>query len=405
MEFLKSVTSKQALDIIGSFHTNPESEAVDLDGALNRILARGFVSQEDIPPFHRSLVDGFAVKTKDVQGAKETNPAFLQVTGAVRVGEQATAVLNEGQAVEVSTGAMIPEGADAVVMEEYVRRLAGSIEVTRAGHRGENICFLGEDIKKGDPILRSGKRLSPFDLGALAALGISSLSVYRAPRVAVISSGDEIVSVDQVPPLGKVRDINRYTVSSLIRKQYGVPCFLGIARDEEHDVAEKLQQAAEHDMILISGGSSKGERDLVTDVITSLGGILLFHGINIKPGKPTIFGSLWGKPVFGLPGHPVSCAVIMFKFVLPLLNRLEGGSPAEDRKVVGTLTANVPSSHGVEEYVRVELAAADDDIQVSPIFAKSSVISSLSRASGYLVVPEGVEGFERGERVEVYLFE
>jgi len=404
MEFLKSVTSKKALETINAFPVAPEKETVGIEDALNRVLAGDIVAHEDIPPFSRSLVDGYAVLVKDIQGAKETNPSLLTVTGQVRVGEASETMVEDGNSVMISTGAMLPDSADGVVMEEHVRRLKDEIEVTKPVHRGENICFRGEDIKEGDHVLNVGIKISPFDLGILAALGISNINVFKRTRIAIISSGDEVVDINETPPPGRIRDINRYTVSNILKKE-GAQCdFLGITRDAIPDITASFEAAREYDMILVSGGSSKGERDLVVEVIKALGGEILFHGINIKPGKPAIFGKLWGKPVFGLPGHPVSCIMVTIRYVLPLLKRLKGETRTGEITVRGTLSTNIPSSYGIEEYVRVAIRNTGDGCFITPIFAKSSVISSLSQASGYIIAPEGVEGYEKGEEVEAYLF-
>ena len=392
--------------MIEAFPVSPESETLDLEDADGRTLAEDILSTENVPPFPRSLVDGYAVKAKDTYGAKETSPSLLYVKGEVRIGEETDLVLEDGFSVYLSTGSMIPEGADSVVMQEFVRQAGDAIEVTRSVFRGENICFKGEDIEKGSRVLMKGKRLSPFDIGTLAAIGISRIPVFRRPRVSVISSGDEIVPVDHTPPPGKIRDINRHTVSSLLRREGALVSFEGITADSLPDIKSILLSSKDSDMILISGGSSKGERDLVTAAIDDLGGKILFHGINIKPGKPTVFAQLWGKPVFGLPGHPASCIVVVLRFVLPVLARLRGGSRHRLRKVAALLTTNAPSSYGIEEYVRVTVEEeAGGRYLATPVFSKSAVISSLSRASGYIIVPEGKEGCEPDEEVEVYLFE
>ncbi len=404
MEFLKSITPKRAREIIGAFPIQPRRETVRIEEALNRVLSEDIVSEEDVPPFSKSLVDGFAVIAKDTHGAKETSPLFLTVEGKVEIGTETHLALEEGSSVGISTGAMIPSGADAVVMEEHARRLPDAVEVTRTVYKGENICFKGEDIARGDHVLKAGKNLSAFDIGVLAALGVSQIPVYKKPAVAIISSGDEIVPVDEAPPPGKIRDINRYTVSNLVKKTGAETSFIGIARDRIEEITEKLKLAQRHDLILISGGSSKGERDYITDAIERLGGEILFHGLSIKPGKPTIFGNLGGKPVFGLPGHPNSCIMVTIRFVLPLLCRMEGEIVAEDSIITGVLTTNIPSTYGIEEYVRVAVEAVDGTNYVTPVFAKSSVISSLARSSGYIVIPESAEGYEKDERVEIHLF-
>jgi len=405
MEFLKAVTAGQALEMINAFPASLHTEVASMEQSLHRIIAEDIIAHENIPPFPRSLVDGFAIKVKDVQGAKETNPALLFYKGEIRIGEETKAVLEDGSCIYISTGAMMPEGADGVVMHEYTRRMGDAVEITKTIHRGENIIFTGEDIKRGSIVLKNGKRITPFDLGVLAALGLADVWVYKKIKVALISSGDEIIAIDKKPMPGQIRDINRYTILNILRKICSDVTFVGITRDDPEDIQEHLHAAREGDVILVSGGRSKGERDYITTSIEQLGGTILFHGINIKPGKPTIFASLWGKPVFGLPGHPVSCIMALTRFVLPLVRRFQGETLLNGKRTKGMLTNNIPSSYGIEEYVRVEISHDDTGCTVTPLFSKSSVISSLSQASGYVIVPEGKEGFEKGEEVVVYYFE
>lgn len=405
MEFLTAITAQEALEKINAFPVSLHTEVVSLYESLGRITAEDILAHENIPPFSRSLVDGYAIKVKDAQGAKETNPALLLYKGEIRIGEETTSVLEDGSCIYVSTGAMMPEGADGVVMQEYTRRMRDAVEITKTIHRGENIIFTGEDIKTGNTILKKGRRLNPFDLGILAALGMADVWAYKKLNIALFSSGDEIVPVDQKPASGQIRDVNRYSVENILKKTGAKISFIGIARDNPEDIQEHLSAARGSDMILVSGGSSKGERDYITTSIEQLGGTILFHGVNIKPGKPTIFARLWDKPVFGLPGHPVSCIMAMTRFVLPLTRRLQGEEGARDKRTTGVLTTNIPSSYGIEEYVRVTVNYDEKGCSVTPLFAKSSVISSLSLASGYIIVPEGREGFEKGEEVVVHYFD
>jgi len=405
MEFLKAITAKEALEVINSFPVSLHTEVISLEESLGRIVAEDIIAHENIPPFSRSLVDGFAIKVKDAQGAKETNPALLYYKGEIRIGEETKAVLEDGSCIYISTGAMMPGDADGVVMQEYTRRMGDAVEITKTTHKGENICFTGEDIKLGSTVLKKGKRLNPFDLGVLSALGMADIWVYKKLKVAIISSGDEIIPIDQQPTPGQIRDINRYTVLNTLKQTFSDVGFIGIARDNPEDIKEHLIAAREYDVILVSGGSSKGERDYITTSIEQLGGKILFHGINIKPGKPTIFATMWEKPVFGLPGHPVSCIMVLTRFVLPLIRRFQGDEGGEQKRATGTLTTNIPSTYGIEEYVRVAIAYNKEGCRITPLFAKSSVISSLSQASGYIIVPEGREGFEQGEEVVAYYFE
>lgn len=404
MEFLKSVTSAEAESLIGSFRVSPRSETVSIDEAHGRVLAADITSGEDIPQFPRSLVDGYAVSAKDTYGAKETSPALLGVAGEIRIGEETDMVLGDGSSIYLSTGSMVPGGADGVVMQEFVRRMDDAIEVTRGVFKGENICFKGEDVRKGEVVLTAGTRLGPFHVGTLAALGISRIPVFTRPVVGLISSGDEIVDIDAEPPPGKIRDINRYTLSGLLGKRWAQVSFHGIAADSMADITSKLLSSKDSDLILISAGSSKGARDYVTAAVEQIGGSILFHGINIKPGKPTIFGDLGGKPIFGLPGHPASCVLAAVRFVLPLLARLEGEKDYLPFTATACLSTNIPSSYGIEEFVRVRLERESGRLLAVPVFSKSAVISSLAGASGYVIVPEGREGLETGDEVEVHLF-
>ncbi len=405
MDFLKAITAKEALGIIGAFPIEINTETVTIEDVLGRILGKDIVSDCAIPSFTRSLVDGYAVKAKDTQGAKETTPALLNLKGKVRIGEKAYQTLFEGDTIYVATGSMIPEGCDAVVMQEYARSLTDIVEITKAVHHGENICYEGEDITRGTLILKRGQKITAFDKGVLAAIGISDVEVYKIPEVALISSGDEIVNIDEIVTPGKVRDINRYTVSGLLTSIGVDTRFLGLSRDNIPDITEKLASARNFSMVLISGGSSKGESDFITASIEELGGTILFHGINIKPGKPTIFGQLFGKPIFGLPGHPGSCALVMVRFVLPLIRRLQGERWNRDFTIPAVINTNIPSAYGIEEYVRVTLEKDEKNrYQARPIFSKSAVIAPLAEADGYIIVPESVEGIEKGETVEVTLF-
>jgi molybdopterin molybdotransferase len=405
MEFLSAVTSQEAISIISSFPLQPKGvETASITQALGRVLATDVVASEDVPSFARSLVDGFAVRVKDIYGARETTPSLLVAKGEVRVGEETSLTVASGEAVYVATGAMLPVGADGVVMQEHTRQSGRDLEVTKPVHKAENICFQGEDIKKGVQVMSKGMRVSPFNLGVLAALGIAQVPVYKAPSVALISSGNEVLPVDAPLRPGKVHDINGHTLSGLVESRGASVHFLGIVADTIDEIAARLETAREFDLILLSGGSSKGQSDFVTSAVERLGGEILFHGINVRPGKPTIFARLWGKPVFGLPGHPVSCSLVVVRFVFPLLAALAGVEDEKERVLHGKLEVNVSSAYGVEEYVRVKVTRKERGYLVTPVFAKSSVISMLAEADGYIVVPHGKEGLESGEDVEVYAF-
>ncbi|HPP07156.1 MAG TPA: molybdopterin molybdotransferase MoeA [Syntrophorhabdaceae bacterium] len=405
MDFLKSVSTKDACIILKNFNIQLDIECIKIDNAYNRVIAQDILSKEDVPYFSRSLVDGYAIKAKDTYGAKETSPRFLNVIGEVKIGEITDLKIDDGECVRVSTGSMIPEGSDGVIMQEYVREMLDSIEITRVVRRGENICFKADDIKKDEKVVERGKRLDFFDMGILASLGISKVDVYKKPQVGIISTGDEIVDIIETPKPGQIRDINRYVITGLLAREGFSVKSSGIARDNLKEIEEKIIQVMNTDLILISGGSSKGERDYIVEAIEKLGGEIIFHGINIKPGKPTIFAKLKDKPVFGLPGHPASCTIVALRFVIPFLKKMEGQeSFLPESAYMGVLTSNVPSSLGIEEYVEITAEKRYDKILVTPLFSKSSLISTFTKAKGYIIVPEDKEGLEKEEIVEVYTF-
>lgn len=405
MDFLRSISSKVAYEKLNNFDMQSNIEFVSIENAHNRVIACDVISNEDVPYFSRSLVDGYAIKAKDTYGAKETSPRFANIVGEVKIDEITNLKINDGECVRVSTGSMLPEGADGVIMQEYVREVFDSIEITKTIYQGENICFKGDDIKKGEYIIEKGKRLNFFDLGILATLGISQVRVYKKPSVAVISTGDEIVDINEVPKPGQIRDVNRYVIIGLLTREGFVVKSLGIVRDNLDKIKEKIASSKDADIILISGGSSKGERDYIVEAIEALGGEIIFHGINIKPGKPTIFGRLRDKPIFGLPGHPASCIMVALRFVLPFLKKIEGERSWQPKSIyTGILTAGIPSSIGMEEFVGITAEKKQDKIFVTPVFSKSSVISTFTRAEGYIIVPEDKEGLEKDETVEVFTF-
>ena len=400
-EFLHLTTPRKAHSIIRRLPAALRTKSIDLANASGRVLAEDVVSAEAIPPFARSLVDGFAVKARDTYGARETGPAILRYAGEVFIGEETGLKLTAGQCIYVNTGSMVPAGAEAVVMQEYARAHGDEVEITRPVRAGENIIHRGEDVEKGKRILLSRSLITPFHAGVLASLGISRVKVFDKPLVRIISSGNEIVAIDVSTEGGKIRDINRYTLSSVVRLGGAAAEFSGIARDDIDEVKEVLQASLHSDLVLISGGSSKGEHDVIIDAMEGLGGKILFHGLNIKPGKPTALGTIGGVPVFGLPGHPLSCMMVAVHFVMPFLWRLQGLDNYAGKRVAAPLTTNIPSIPGVEEYIGVSLKEGRTGYRASPIFTKSSAISPLSLADGYIVIPAESGGLEKGDTVEV----
>ncbi len=389
-------------------HFSPQirTEPLPTMDALDRILAQDLHSAQDLPTFARSTVDGYAVAAADTYGASPGLPAFLDVAGEVPMGQAATVSVGVGQAVLVHTGGMVPEGADAVVMVENTQRVdEASIEVMKPVAEGENVIQIGEDIGIGDLVLGSGHRLRPQDLGGLLALGITELTVAVPPRVAILSTGDEVVPPDRTPGPGQVRDINSYTLAALVRRAGGDPILGGIIPDKRTALeAAVAQAAADADMVVLSAGSSVSYRDMSAEVIDGLGrpGVLV-HGVSVRPGKPSILAVCDGVPVFGLPGNPVSAMVIFDLFVTPTIRLLLGASAPAQQQVQARLARNVASTTGREDYVQVQIEERDGELWAVPVFGKSNLIYTLVHADGSIKIPLDSGGIRQGEWVTVRL--
>jgi molybdopterin molybdotransferase len=375
--------------------------------ALGRVLAEDVFAPADLPGFPRSTMDGFAVRAADTFGASEGLPAYLEIAGEVLMGAAATLALGVGQCARIATGGMLPPGADAVIMVEQTQAAGpNAVEAVRAVAPGENVVSVGEDVRRGDAILSHGHVLRPQDLGGLVALGVTAVEVARQLRVGIISGGDEVVDPEQVPGPGQIRDINSYTLSALVRRAGHQPWLVGVFPDRYAELMAAAQQALPAaDVIVLSAGSSVSLRDMTADVVDGLGspGVLV-HGVSLKPGKPTILAVCDGKPVFGLPGNPVSCMVTFDLFVAPTLAHLSGAAAAPRRTVVARLTHNVASATGRDDYVQVRLEESPAGLQAVPVFGKSNLIFTLIRADGMLRVPLDRSGLNAGEQVEIVLF-
>jgi molybdopterin molybdotransferase len=412
MQFLKVKSVEEVLEILGGLESLP-SESVELGSACGRVLASESMAPEPVPHFDRAVMDGYAVRAKDTFGASEMLPALLDVSGEVFMGEKVSREMERGKAMAIPTGGMLPVGADAVVMVEYTQPLdRQTIEVIRAVAPGENVLRRGEDIQEGEILLPRGWRLRPQDVGMLAALGIGRVEAGRRPRVAVLSTGDEIVpvSASALPP-GKVRDINSFTLAAQIEECGGLVGYRALVEDRLDVLVDSCRKAfEEHDVVVLSGGSSVGMRDFTVRILEAFSEAeLLVHGVAIRPGKPTILARIGKKIFWGLPGHPVSALMVCRALVLPSLGVLQGVIGTDSARVpgeflVGTLTTQLPSVHGRTDYVPVSLAREGRELLIKPIFGKSAMISVLGRADGYVVVPAHVEGLDRGTSVEVFLF-
>ena len=383
-------------------------EVVATVDALGSVTAADILSPEDLPAFARSTMDGYSVRARDTFGASEGLPAYLDLVGEVSMGENADVRLGVGQAAKAYTGGMLAQNADAVVMVERTQMLdETAIEALRAVAPGENVVQVGEDVRKGEIILPKGSVIRPQDIGGMLALGITEVAVSRKPRVGIISTGDELVPPQAELGAGQIRDINTYTISALVTQAGGKPMPIALAPDEfEAQRGAASEGLAMCDALVFSAGSSVSSRDLTADVLNSLGepGVIV-HGISIKPGKPTVIGIVDGKPVFGLPGNPVSAMVVFDLVVRPTIHHLSGcvDIPAPSTSQA-TLARDIPSVAGREDYVPVRLERSGGGISAMPVFGKSNLIYTLVRSDGIVKVPLDKSGLYAGETVEVRVY-
>jgi len=388
-----------------------DTEVVEIKETLHRIVAEDILSPINLPDFNRSTVDGYALKAKDTFGAQACLPAILEVVGEVNMGMPAGIKLDDGQAVRIPTGGMLPLGADAVVMVEHTHEVDSyTIEVSKALAPLENVIQIGDDIKKEELLVHSGHKMRPQDVGIMAAIGKKEIKVFKRPKVAIISTGDEIVDIDSEPLLGKIRDVNSYTLGALVEEAGAEPLYLGIARDIFEDLRNKCSMGLkEADMVIISGGSSVGVRDLALDVITSFpDSKVLAHGISVSPGKPTILAQIGKKALWGIPGHVTSAMIVFSLFVERLIKKIggHGEHPLEEIwRIKARLSRNVASAQGREDYIRVRLEKGKDGaIYAYPVLGKSGLISTMVKAHGLIKIDMNTEGLEKGEVVDVILF-
>lgn len=406
--FFKVKRPEEVFKILKRFGPSGEVD-ISLEESLGRILGRDIVSQEDLPHFFRSVVDGYAVRSRDTFGASESLPALLEISGEVLMGKTAATTVREGQAVRIATGGMLPENADGVVMLEHCHLLdEKTLEVSRPISPLENIIQPGDDFSLGATVLKKGHLLRPQDIGVLAGLGHTCVTVYTRPRVAIISTGDEIVSIDKKPRPGQVRDINRYTLGAFCQRMGAEPVHMGLCADDFEPmkdlVVEGLNQS---ETVWISGGSSVGNRDLTLKIFEILPDFeLLVHGISISPGKPTIIGRSGSKPVIGLPGHVASALVVAEVFLTALISRLSGRTESSlgfNTRVRAVLARNIESASGREDYVRVRLIQEGETLIAEPIFGKSGLISTLVEADGLIRIDMNTEGLYKGQKVDVLI--
>lgn len=385
-------------------------ETVPLASARSRMLAEDIVSAEPLPRCARSTMDGFAVRAADTFGCSESETALLTIVGEIAMGAPGNVItLKPGQAARIWTGGELPQKADAVVMIEYTQLFdETTVAVYRPVAPGENVIQAGDDYAANSSVLKKGHRLRPQDLGVLAGLGHTRVQVHAKPRVAILSTGDELVPVNQEPLPGQIRDINSTTLAALIEEAGGVPIPLGICGDDFDRILAICQDGiAQADMLILSGGSSVGQRDFTLRVFQAITGAeILVHGVAIRPGKPTILARQGNKALFGLPGHVASAMVVFYLFVRPMIRLLSGLTPDLGLRALPAITAQpIPSAIGREEYVRVRLTPGDGVLPLAlPVYGKSGLLSPLVRADGLLVIGRDVEGLDAGVEAMVLLF-
>lgn len=407
------ITVEKALELLYKYapFKRPSEINIPIDKLYGMIISRDIVSPEDLPSFHRSTVDGFAANSADTFGATESFPSYLNIKAEIFMGEKPEVVLEKGEVAKIATGGMLPEGADSVVMLEHTQQVDEKIiEILKPVSPGENVIRAGEDAKKDECVLKRGHTLRPQDIGALAGLGITNAWVYKKPKVSIISTGDEIVSADKPLKPGQVRDINSFTLAGLILNAGGIPVKRGIFSDKYDRIRDVVEYSLnDSDMVLITGGSSVGIKDMTAKVINDLGSPgVLFHGVSLKPGKPMIGGIVNSMPVFGLPGHPAAVNVCFEIFIRPVL-RVQSGVgedkfDKDKRTIKARITRNISSSAGREEHIGVAIEERNGEIWAVPLLGKSGLITTLTRADGTAKIPLRKLGVQEGDIVEVRLF-
>jgi molybdenum cofactor synthesis domain-containing protein len=399
--FGKTISLEEARAIIErAIQPIERTEVLPLIQANGRVLAQDVVSTADVPPFSRAAMDGYAVRAEDTAGASRTTPRTLRRIETIYTGQIPQKRVGAGECAEIATGAPIPDGADAVVMvEETDIDDRGSVSVFAQATLRQNIGRQGSDIQKGQHVLHPGTLLNASRLGSIAALGLTEIAVYEKPRVAILSTGNEIVDPGRPLEPGQIYDINRVTVSGVVADNGGIPVPYRTAADTIEDLSRAVEECLEQDVMVFSGGSSVGERDLILDVVASKGE-MLFHGIAVKPGKPTAFGRIRGRLFFGMPGYPTSCLSNSYILLAPALRRLARLPQQIVRTLSLPLSTRVVSAPGRHQFysVRVENGVA------VPAFKASGDITSMSQADGYIEIPAEIESVEAGSLVEVTLF-
>jgi len=396
----ETIPFEEALALIHESATPLErAEPVPIVEALGRVLDSDVVAERDVPPFDRAAMDGYAVIAEDTFGASRFEPKRLRILEVVHTGRVPTHRINRGECIEIATGAPMPGGADAVVMVEETDKDDAEVQVFTPVYPRQHVGRRGADIPAGQRVLARGDVLSPSKVGTLAALGMRAVDVYERPRVAILATGKEIIEPGEPLQPGQIYDINKYTLTAIIREHGGIPVSYPTAPDSIDALGRAVDACVANDVIVFSGGSSVGERDLTLDVLKQKGEVL-FHGIAVKPGKPTVFGRIGSKPVLGMPGYPTSCLSNAYMLLVPLLRRLAHLPPHLMRSVRVPTAQRFVSTTGRHQFYTVRIV---DGMAVAA-FKASGDITSMSQADGYIEIPAQTDIVEKGELVEVKLF-
>lgn len=407
MELLKVDTIASAREkLIKTVENNiPEKVNLKILSSLGHVLAEDIFSKEPVPAFRRSTVDGYAVFSNDLTGAAESSPVFLEIVDEISMGAPAEKEIHSGECVYVPTGGMLPTGADAMVMVEYCEMFGSRhIAVYSSIAAGRNIVLAGEDIKEGELVLKHGTILRPQEIGALASLGITEVIVYKAWKITIISTGDELVPPEVTPPLGKIRDINSYSLYAQANKHGLEVIDVFVLKDDEQELKKTIMKAMQlSDIVIISGGSSQGKKDSTKRMIDEVtDGGAFTHGLALKPGKPTILGyeETSKTLLVGLPGHPVAAMLVFELLIIWLWNQITNQTTT--KSVFARMTSNLAGAPGRMTCQLVRLSKKENEYEVEPIFGKSGLITTLTSAEGYLLIDYNKEGLNKGEVVEVF---